>query len=144
MAVQSQGTKLFWNTGTTVWSTVTGLIGQVISFNGPTGSAAVIDITTLGSTAKEKLMGLPDEGQVSMELALITTDTAQIALRNDRAAKTRSGCVIKLNDAPLEANKTRVKFAAYITGFSIAGAVDDKVKASVTMEIDGPCSWSTA
>ena len=88
MAIEAQGSKLFWSASTAASTAVQ--VGGFMGFNGPSGSAAVIDITTLGSTAKEKLMGLPDEGQLSGDLLYLSTDAGQIALIADRAS--RSGC----------------------------------------------------
>ena len=44
--------------GTTAFET----IPNIVSFQGPGGQAQVIDVTNLSSTAKEKRMGLRDEG----------------------------------------------------------------------------------
>ena len=41
-------------------------IPNVVSFQGPGGQASVIDVTNLASTAKEKRVGLRDEGQLSL------------------------------------------------------------------------------
>ena len=50
--------------GTTAFET----IPNVVSFQGPGGQAQVIDVTNLSSTAKEKRMGLRDEGSLSLTL----------------------------------------------------------------------------
>ena len=69
MAFEAQGTEFFWSTNTTVASTSTScMIGEITDFSGPGGQAAVIDVTNLNSTAKEKLVGLRDEGQLSLSL----------------------------------------------------------------------------
>ena len=46
-------------------------ITEIKTFTGPGGSAAVIDVTDLSSTGKEKRMGLKDEGQLSFDLMYI-------------------------------------------------------------------------
>ncbi|MDY6844227.1 MAG: hypothetical protein SVW57_09090, partial [Thermodesulfobacteriota bacterium] len=74
-------------------------IGDITSFNGPTGSAAVIDVTNLGSTAKEKMMGIPDEGQFSFEVNLNTTATAlHRTLKDDRAERAERTFDVRLTD----------------------------------------------
>jgi hypothetical protein len=108
-------------------------IGNVVSFNGPGGSASVIDVTNLDSTAKEKRMGLPDEGQFTMELNYDPDNTAHIALRNARKTRTRTEFKLTLTDA----TATSLTFWGYVLAFAIQGGVDAVVKASLTIEIDG-------
>jgi hypothetical protein len=147
MAIESQGTDLFWGTtaaGATSASTSTSvLIGQVAGFNGPSGSANVIDITHLGSTAKEKMMGLRDEGQISLDVMFQPNDVGQIALRTDRANRQLRKVVVKLNDNTSDAARTKIICDAYCTGFSITGRVDDKISGSVTLELAGACTYSS-
>ena|SRR3990167_6759336 len=137
MAIESQGSFVFWSTSTAASTAQS--VGGVMGFNGPNGSAGVIDVTTLQSTAKEKLMGLPDEGQISLDMVYLSTDVGQIALRNDRAARTKRKLAIKLTDG----SSQYFHADAYCTNFSITGAVDDVVKASVTLELTGPITWTT-
>lgn len=113
-------------------------IGEVVSFQGPGGSASVIDVTHLGSAAKEKRMGLMDEGQFTFEMNLDTADTQHDGLRADRAARTLRNFQVTLTDSPA----TVISFSAYVLSFSIQGAVDDKIAASVTLEISGAVTWA--
>ena len=138
MAVEAQNTMLYWSTDTSV-STASQEVGDVISFSGPSGSAGVIDITNLQSTAKEKLLGLRDEGQLSMELICDPADAGQVALRVDRATRTKRGCALKLSDTAV----TFIGFKGYCSGYSVSGAVDDKVSLAVTIEITGAVAFST-
>jgi len=109
-------------------------IAEVMSFGGPSGSASVIDVTSLGSTAKEKLIGLRDEGQLTMDLFFNTDTTAlQKAMRADRASRTKRVYDIKYTDSTVTPSYDF--FDAYVTGFSISGGVDDATKGSVTLEI---------
>jgi len=137
MAIESQGAVVYWSTSTALSTAQT--VGGVMGFNGPSGSANIIDITTLQSTAKEKQMGLPDEGQISFDVLYLSTDTGQIALIADRKARTKRNCAIRFTDS----STTLVHADAYCTGFSVTGAVDDVIKASVTLEITGPLTWTT-
>lgn len=113
-------------------------IGEVISFQGPGGSASVIDVTNLSSLAKEKRMGLGDEGQFTFELNLDTADAEQTGLRADRTARVLRNFELTLTDSPA----TVLSFSAYVLSFSIQGGVDDKVGASVTLEISGVVTWA--
>jgi len=139
MAMESQGVALYWSTSTSKSTSSTAAVGEVASFSGPTGSAAVIDVTHLGSTAKEKLMGLPDEGNLTMEVHLVATDSGQTNLRTDRASRTLRKACIELNDA----SSYYIEFDAYCSGFSVGGSVDDKLSASITLEIANAVTWST-
>lgn len=114
-------------------------IGSVVSFNGPTGSANIIDITALDSTAKRKLVGIRDEGQLSLDILLDTSDAQQTKLRVDRAARTIGIYDIKLTDSTVQ--PTGMFFDAYITGFSVTGGVEQAVKASIQMELTSAVHW---
>lgn len=128
-AIETQGVTFTWNTAA---------IGEIVSFNGPGGSASVIDVTHLGSTRREKRMGIADEGQLSFEVNLVPGNAGQVALRADRASRTQRECVLTLTDD----SSTTLTFDAYCTQFSIQGSVDNKVSASVTLEITGEVVWS--
>lgn len=113
-------------------------IGEITSFTGPGGSASVIDVSHLGSTAREKIMGLPDEGQFSFEGNYLTGDTnGQQALQADRAARTLRRFQISLTDSPA----TLVEFNGYVLEFSLSGGVDAVIAYSCTIEITGAVDW---
>lgn len=145
MAFESQGTEFFWGDTTVLSTASTNLVGEIKSISGPSGSAGVIDITHLGSAAKEKMIGLPDEGQITLECNLLTsgTDNAQMKMKNDRAARTLKSFIIRLNDNSSVTARMRLKGTGYCTGYSISGGVDDVVKASITIEISGALTWAT-
>jgi hypothetical protein len=89
---------------------------------------------------KEKLPGLADEGQLNLECNLgYSTDVTQKALVTDRAARTKRKAGINFSDTA----SSICQFDAYCTGFSISGAVDNKLTASIVLEITGACAWST-
>lgn len=113
-------------------------IAEITGFDGPSGSASVIDMTHLSSTAKEKKMGLMDEGQISIDGNLVTTDTQQEGLRDDRTARTLRNFQLVLTDSP----STTLSFAAYVLTFSISGQVDGKIPFKCTLEISGQVTWS--
>lgn len=113
-------------------------IGECTDFDGPSGSAAVIDATHFQSTAKEKVIGLPDEGQFTISGNFIGTNSAQTGLRTDRTNRTLRNFKVTLTDSPA----TVLTFAAYVLSFSISGAVDDKIPFSVTLEISGAVTYA--
>lgn len=129
-AIESQGCIIYYTVGS---PTNMQAIGNVVSFNGPGGSATVIDVTNLDSTAKEKRMGLPDEGQFTLELNYDPDNTSHIGLRNARKSRTRTEFKLTLTDT----GATSLTFFGYVLGFAIQGGVDAIVKASLTIEIDG-------
>lgn len=140
MAFGAKNTKLFWSATTAASTVGDALIGGLLSFDGPAGSSPVIDITHLASTAREKLIGIQDEGQVSGELLWIPSDVAQIALRTDRQAGTKKKMSIKFTD-----DDTSVMEAdAFCTNFSFSSPLDDAVKVSFTLEITGAVNHTTA
>ena len=83
-AITAQGIAIA-RFGTTAFET----IPNVVSFQGPGGQAAVIDVTNLASTAKEKRVGLRDEGQLSLTLHYNPDDLVHQGLRTDRANRVR-------------------------------------------------------
>jgi len=139
MAYSAQGTLFFWCTSTAKSTSTSGLVGEVIDFSGPGGQANVIDVTHLNSTAKEKLMGIRDEGQLTLTLNHAPADPGHLLLQADRAARTKKACVIKFSDPA----SYLAMFDGYCLGYSISGGVDDKVTANVVIEIADAVTYST-
>lgn len=144
MAEETQGVRIFMGTVGTAYATVVSL-GEVTDFNGPGGAAAVIDITHLGSTAKEKLVGLRDEGQLSLTMNFNSTDDGQTKLLADRAARQQRLYTIVFTDlsSGSSAYPSWCYFRGYAMQYSVSGAVDNKVTANAVIEIDGPVIYST-
>lgn len=137
-AIESQGITIGMSDGSMSPITYND-IGNITSFTGPGGQASVIDVTNLDSTAKEKLMGLPDEGQFSIDINLDPDNTQHQALRTARANRALTYFKITLTDT---SPATAITFQGYVLGFSINGSVDQVVKATVTIEVDGPVSYA--
>jgi hypothetical protein len=114
-------------------------IGEMTSYTGPGGSASVINVSHLQSTRQEKRMGLPDEGQFTFDINFIPGDRGQIRVRQDRIARTEQTFRLYLTDVA----ESYLEFNAFVLGFEIAGAVDDKVSGSVTLEITGAVNQYT-
>lgn len=113
-------------------------IANVTSFNGFDGSASVIDKTNFDSTAKEFMLGLVDNGQVSFNVDLAWSDSGQAAAEASRVAGTRKSWKVVL---PSGTTPTAT-FYAYTMKFSKGGAVDQKVAGMIDLKIDGAVSWS--
>ena len=140
MALEAQGVRVYWCTSTAAsTASASALIAEVNDFTGPGGAAGIIDVSHLLSTAREKLVGLRDEGQLSLTLNYSATDAAHINLRADRAARTKKKCVIEFGDT----TGTYGFFDAYCMQYSISGAVDNKITANAVLEITGAVSYAT-
>lgn len=108
-------------------------IGCVTNFSGPSGSRQVIDTTCLTSTGREKNVGIPDFGQVQFDLVFDTTDTYQVQTWDDFKGGTRRYFRLIIPNSP----EDWIQFLGYVLNFSITSQIDDVIRASVTIEIDG-------
>lgn len=134
-ALEAQGMELRIGNGAS--PEVFTAISEISTFSGPGGAATVIDVTDLSSLAKEKRMGLADEGQLSFTINYIPNDTQHALLRTQRANRQETNFkLIFTDDSP----STTWSFAAFVTGFSVTAAVDGVVQANVTLEITGAIS----
>jgi hypothetical protein len=124
-------------------------IGSITNFSAPSGSSPIIDVTHLGSTAKEKLVGISDEGQMTFEFLYDPTDDMHVNhLSSDRRARTQRTFNIQFSDQPSATGTgtmipSQAMFNGYVTGYSRTAGVDQAIKGNVTIEIDGPVRWST-
>ena len=136
-ALEAQGMLIKIGNGASpeVFST----ISEIKTFSGPTGSAAVIDVTDLSSSAKEKRMGLADEGQLSFTINYIPDNTQHTLLRTRRASRDETDFKMVFTD---DSPSTNWSFSAFVTGFAVSGAVDNVVEANVTLEITGSITQS--
>lgn len=137
MAIESQGIVVYWTTSTS-FSTAQ-IVNEVISVGGPGISAGKIDTTTLTSTAKEYIIGLRDNGDLSLDMIYNSTDAGQLALRNDLSARTKRRIGIKIPDA----STTLWHCEGYCTNWSLSGSVDNVQKVSATIGLTGAITWST-
>lgn len=111
------------------------VIGNIVSISGLRGGqATVIDVSNLASTRREKRMGLPDEGQITVELQYDPDNAGQTDLETARDSRTAMTFVITLNDG---SPSTTFTFTGYVLTFSTDLGVDQVVTASVTIEITG-------
>lgn len=137
MAQGSQGTIFYFTTSTTGTTSIA--VGGVKSISGPGGSASIIDVTALGDSAKAKIAGITDEGQITLSCNLDLTDSGQTKLRECRAARTHGAFIVQL---PTTVQK--VSGQCYVTGMTVAGGVDAALTAEYTIEVDGATTWATA
>jgi hypothetical protein len=127
-AIHSKKTKLEINTTGDTWVQIKGLK----SFSGiGGGSPAVIDSTDLDSEAKEKLMGLKDEGQASFTFNYIPSDAGQIALQAARDVGDVASLRVTLN------TNNRYEFDGYVMTAEVAGGVDELLALTSNVEVTG-------
>jgi hypothetical protein len=131
LALESQGRlhKIGNGLSSEKFATIT----EIKTFSGPGGSATVMDGSDLSSLAREKRMGLNDEGQLSFTINYIPTNTQHALLRTQRASRELTSFQLIFTDT----GNTTWDFEAYVNGFSVSGAVDGVVEAQVTLEISG-------
>lgn len=111
-------------------------VGEITDWSGPGGTAAVIDTTHLTSTRKEKLMGIPDEGQISFNMNFVVADVGQVAVAAARAARLEKSFKVTYSDG------STATFDGYVLGFASSGGVDGKVSGSITIEITGEVTYT--
>jgi hypothetical protein len=109
-------------------------IPEIKTFNGPGGSATVIDVTDLSSVAREKRMGIMDEGQLTFTLHYIPTNTEHMALEAARESGEKASFQLTFTDS---SPSTTWEFKGYVTTFAISGSVDGVIEGNVTIEITG-------
>jgi len=146
MAYESQGIPFYWSTTTSNTTLDAGRVGDLIGFSGPSQSANVIDITNLDSTAKEKLVGVYDGGQITLNLnwaASHATYLGQLKLQECLRARTKGCFLIELGGTAAASTGKTVIGKGYVTGLNITGSVDNKVAGDVTIAITGGVSLST-
>lgn len=111
-------------------------IGEIFSHDGPGGSAEVIDVSHYKSTAREKRLGIPDEGQFSFEMNRLAGDAGQKELRRLRKAGELGKFRIVFG------TDDEARYSAFVLDFSTSGSVDERQTASTTMEISGLVEWT--
>jgi hypothetical protein len=135
-AVESQGVTVQVTDGGSPTAFQT--LSNITDFSGPGGQASVIDVSNLSSTRREKLMGLPDEGQFTLTLNWDPDDTVHQLLRTLRNNRSRAEFKITLTDT----TPVTGIFFGYVLGVTLSGAVDQAIKAAVSIEIDGAITWA--
>lgn len=131
-ALESQGITLGISLGASpvVYSVIPDC--KDISFR--TGSATVIDTTDLSSQAKEKRMGLADEGQCTFTLNFIPKETTHAELVAAKADRQLRQFQVTLTDA---SPVTQYNFSGYVLSVPLSAGVDSVIESSVTVEITG-------
>lgn len=109
-------------------------VGEVTNIGAPSGEAADIDTTHLESTAKEYLVGLPDEGNIELSMNAIADDTGHSELIDAKDTQQRRWIKITWSNADVWYVKGLVKKYTWSAG------VDAKIEASTSIRTSG--AWT--
>lgn len=134
-AIKSQTTVLAYSDGGSP-SSFTNIAGVAGISGIGSGNASMNDVSTLDSVSREKLPGLPDEGQANVTLNANPANVVQQALIAARKAQTR------LEFRVTFPNSSRAVFFGYVTEFSVDIQQGQPVRGSMRIEIDGEVVWS--
>lgn len=140
MAQGAQGVVCYWATATANASGATNVVGELTGFSGPSMTAAVIDVTTLQSTAKEKIVGVYDGGQITLNINFEVTNDNQRMMRECMVARTKGRLQIQLSTA---STAKQISCKGYVSGMNITGSVDNKLAGDITLAITGGASFTT-
>lgn len=100
------------------------------------GQASEEDVTTLASTAKEKRLGLVDEGSFTIDCIYDGADSGQASMLSARTSGLVKVMTITLSDASV------ATFNCLIQAAPIDAAVDVSLTAVYTVVISGSIVWT--
>lgn len=134
-AITAQGTKLAYSDGGSP-SSFTDIPGVVRVSGIGGGATPVVDTSDLDSVAKEKMLILPDEGQVAVTLNPKHSNAVHAALRLARSNKTRLEWRCTFTDGKI------AQFFGYVLTFASDAGMGDALRGAMSIEIDGPVSYA--
>jgi hypothetical protein len=135
MALNSQGSSILHDSGNSPHAYAA--IEAVKSITGPQGTANLIDVSNLASTAKEYLAGLSDSGQITLA-CLFTGGNEQMDLRrmfiNTADAE---AFMIKIPTSSAKTTFHTFGFNAVVLKWDLTESVDAAVLLNVTLQVTG-------
>lgn len=152
-ALKTQGSELFMQKGTGTGATIVN-IAEIRSMDGiGGGSTDTIDVTDWNSTAKEKLTGLTDNGELTME-ANFGSNTSMQELYTKKASGAVTNFWLGFSDGATDVTiaagtvtvpTTRTVFpmTGTVKQIVLQGQQNDAWRARVTIELSGSItpSW---
>lgn len=117
-----------------------------------------IDVTNLDSDAKEFLTGLPDNGELTLQLNLKATDPVHQKLSDEAGSGNRFPFCVGLSDGtapptvaagalvpPAAADRTSFTFLASVKSFRTGIKTNDAIRVNCTLRISGKITktWKT-
>jgi hypothetical protein len=139
MAINSQGSSILHDNGNSPGAYTA--IEEVSSINGPQGTASLIDVSHLGSSRKEYLQGLADDGQIQITANFIA-GAQQMDLK--RMFNENADPEAFLIQIPTDSTKTayhKFYFSALVMKWSITDGVDAKVVLDMTLQTSGGVTY---
>ena len=136
-AISAQGTGITIDTGTTSAPVLTP-ITNVSDISGFDGKATEIDVTTLTSKAKERILGLQDWGTLTLNTQINLKEVSHAALLAAKKASTTKPFQLTLSDG------TTIAFNAYVSTFPIAAKVDAVYTGNIVLTITGDITVTVA
>ncbi len=112
-------------------------IAEVTAINGPGLTRDTFNVTHMESTWQDHIAGLPDGGEVSLDLNFLPANTTQTLLHNDLTATSQT-----YNLLFTDAATTTWTMTALVTGMSPAAPVDGKLSATATFKLSGAVTFS--
>jgi len=112
-------------------------VGNFKTLSGFDGEASEVDTTNLASTAKEFVLGLVDNGKLSIDVDWDGADAGQQAILSAR----NSGAIQNVRLVLPNSVKT-ASFTAYVKSFPVSLGVDQAVKSTIGFRISGAVTWS--
>lgn len=111
-------------------------IANVRSFTGFDGSANIIDVTNLSSTAEEIRPGIPRFGQISFEIDWDHSNAGHLALLARQLSQAQTPFKLVLPDG------YTATWNGYVMKVPSQGGVDQVVRGTIDVRITGPVTWS--
>ena len=136
-AISAQGTQIQIDTGTSGTPVLTTIV-NVSDITGFDGKAAEIDVTNLGSTAKERVIGLQDWGQITLATFINLKEVSHAALLAAKKDGKVRNFTVTLSDG------SKLAFAAFVMTFPIASKVDTALTGSIVLSITGDITVTPA
>jgi predicted secreted protein len=111
-------------------------IANVTGISGPDGQSPEIDVTNFADTARRFLAGLPDNGSVSADINWSSDENTNTTLYQlYQSGDTRQYRIVLSNGDYFE-------FNAVVLGHPFTFAIDDVVKASISLRVSGAVSFT--
>lgn len=108
-------------------------VGKITSFDGPSGSAAEIDMTHSKSVAVEVAMGLPDNGQITLGMNALPSDPGQSALEGFRTSQGQGSFTLKYAGL----TTAQRAFSGFVLSNAQSGSSNGKVTQNTVIRVTG-------
>jgi predicted secreted protein len=120
-------------------------IGNVLSISGPSITVDSLDISTMGSTGKERefIPGMIDNGEITAELNYDGSSGGDANVLNAQVTATAAqALVIQFGDHTTPTSASKFESSAFITALGAEIPFDGKVTQSVTFKLTGQKTYT--